>query len=95
MCMHALMRNGRCCLPPLACCNNNKRISYLNPSAATAAAPLSYALQVDVPARADTKDWPLLHATTRLLREALGLLELAAKAGSDHDKAAAERLARK
>jgi hypothetical protein len=52
-------------------------------------------LQVDVPARSDTKDWPLLHSTTRLLREGLGLLELAAKAGSDHDKTAAERLARR
>jgi hypothetical protein len=52
-------------------------------------------LQVDIPARSDTKDWPLLHACTRLLREALGLLELAAKTGSDHDKTAAERLARR
>jgi hypothetical protein len=53
------------------------------------------AAQVDVPARSEAKDWPLLHSTTRLLREGLGLLELAAKAGSSHDKTAAERLARR
>lgn len=48
-------------------------------------------LQVDVPTRC--KDWPLLHAASRMLREGLGVLELAARAGNKADKRAAEGLA--
>jgi hypothetical protein len=49
---------------------------------------------VDVSPRSAYKDWPLLHAATAFLREGLGVLELAARAGAPADRRNAERLAR-
>ncbi|GBF93528.1 hypothetical protein Rsub_06248 [Raphidocelis subcapitata] len=45
--------------------------------------------------RNESKDWPLQHASTRLLRELLGALDLAERAGTDDDRRASERLARR
>lgn len=41
------------------------------------------------------RDWGLLHAATRLLREMLGVIDLAERAGTPGDRLAAERLARR
>ena len=53
--------------------------------------------QADIsPGRRDgAKDWAMQHAATRLLRELLGALDLAERAGTDDDRHTAERLARR
>jgi hypothetical protein len=47
------------------------------------------------PGRNNSKDWPLQHCATRLLREVLGVLDLADRAGTRDDRHAADRLARR
>jgi len=47
------------------------------------------------PGRREQKNWPLQHTATRLLREMLGVLDLAERAGTDDDRNAADRLARR
>lgn len=47
------------------------------------------------PNRREQKVWPLQHNATRLLREMLGVLDLAEKAGTDDDRSAADRLSRR
>jgi hypothetical protein len=74
---------------------------HLPPSRLPAARPPSppcrpLRRQADIPPNnRDRKSWPLQHGATRLLREMLGVLDLAERAGTDDDRGAADRLARR